>query len=160
LIQSGDIWQYKQIKIENEIGSDLIPFHKLQQWLTYSLIDCIETYFPQIIFLDKEDMTALAEYRNGGLFIDSGLLSFREHILKTIDSKYYDVGSQLVVEWRAMTIILMDILSKKLKQKINRNDLSLASILEGGSWRAGRELAFKLRSGKPPINLLRDGTVF
>lgn len=105
-------------------------------------------------------MTCLAEYRNGGLFIDSGVLTFRDHVAKTIDTKFYDAGSELVIEWRAMTIVLLDILAERLKKKAKREDLSLASILEGGSWRAGRELAFKVRDGKPPINLLRDGTVF
>ena len=143
-----------------DIASEFVPFHKLQQWLTYSLIDCIETYYPKIVFLDKSDMTCLAEYRNGGLFIDSGVLTFRDHVAKTIDTKFYDAGSELVIEWRAMTIVLLDILAERLKKKAKREDLSLASILEGGSWRAGRELAFKVRDGKPPINLLRDGTVF
>ena len=144
----------------HQVGSDFIPFHKLQQWLTYSLIDCIETYFPQLRFVDKQDMTCLVEYRNGGLFIDAGVLTFREHVAKTIESKSYDAGSELVIEWRAMTVVLADILAERLRKKAGKPDLSLASVLEGGTWRAGRELAFKIRDGRPPVKLLRDGTVF
>ena len=37
----------------------------------------------------------------------------------------------------------------------------LAKVLQGGSWAAGRELAFARRpDGSPPIRVLSDGTVF
>ena len=34
-------------------------------------------------------------------------------------------------------------------------------VLEGGSWAAGREIAFESRpDGAPPLNVVSDGTVF
>lgn len=78
-------------------------------------------------------------------------------------AKYYDVGSELVVEWRAMTIVLVDKLAERIRliMKKSEKELSLSKVLEGGTWRAGRELAFKLRpNGSSPINLRSDGTVF
>ena len=53
-----------------------VPFHKLAQWLTYSLLDPLESF--GIKFMDKWLLTGLAEYRNGGLLIDAG-------VLKTLD---------------------------------------------------------------------------
>jgi hypothetical protein len=39
--------------------------------------------------------------------------------------------------------------------------LPLASVLEGGSWAAGRAIAFSRRAdGSPPIKVVSDGTVF
>ena len=42
-------------------------------------------------------------------------------------------------------------------------DLTLAQTLEGGTWRAGRVLARKLRAqenGRPPVQIRSDGSVF
>ena len=48
-----------------------VPFHKLSQWLTYSLLEpFMETL--HLTFDGLELLTGLAEYRNGGLFVDFG----------------------------------------------------------------------------------------
>ena len=157
-IRRGDVWVHNKLVKFGIPGSDMVPFHKLQQWLTYSLVEAFEYY--GINFLHISDMTCLAEYRNGGLFVDTKVLELKKNIDKT---KYYDVGSELVVEWRAMTIVLVDKLAERLRKILNKTEkeLSLCKVLEGGTWRAGRELAFKLRkNGSSPINLRSDGTVF
>lgn len=157
-IRRGDVWVHNKLKKFGIPGSDMVPFHKLQQWLTYSLVEAFEYY--GINFLHLSDMTALSEYRNGGLFVDCGVLVLKSNIDK---NKYFDVGSELVVEWRAMTIVLIDKLAERLRIILNKNEkeLPLSKVLEGGTWRAGRELAFKLRKdGSSPINLRSDGTVF
>ena len=39
--------------------------------------------------------------------------------------------------------------------------MPLGSILEGGTWAAGRQIARKLRpDGSPPLAVVSDGTVF
>jgi hypothetical protein len=103
-------------------------------------------------------MTALAEYRNGGLFVDTGVLRLKD------PSDYetlHSAGSELIVEWRALTVVLCDIVKQKLEAKFGQT-LKLAQVLEGGTWRAGRIVARKLRpeSGGPPIQIRSDGTVF
>lgn len=45
-------------------GSDLVPFHKLSQWLAYSLVEPIEKVLGWKVE-GLEDMTGLPEYRNG-----------------------------------------------------------------------------------------------
>jgi hypothetical protein len=39
--------------------------------------------------------------------------------------------------------------------------MPLASVLEGGTWAAGREIARRIRpDGGPPLSIVSDGTVF
>jgi hypothetical protein len=40
-------------------------------------------------------------------------------------------------------------------------DLPLAKVLQGGTWAAGRQIAADRRpQGRPPIQIISDGTVF
>nr|WP_293143634.1 DUF1688 family protein [Okeania sp. SIO3I5] len=55
------------------------PFHKLSQWLTYSLLELLQELGLKIIGLD--DLTGLAEYRNGGLFIDMELIKVKNPLI-------------------------------------------------------------------------------
>ncbi len=68
-INLGDVWPLSLLKTDC-LGDEYIPFHKLSQWLTYSLLEPLEELGLKIIGLD--DLTGLAEYRNGGLLIDMG----------------------------------------------------------------------------------------
>lgn len=152
-IQSGDIWHYHRLTIPGQPGSDLIPFHKLTQWLIYSLVEVLELSSIGIKVVGMERMTALAEYRNGGLLCDLGVLKLKD----TSDHlALHPVGSEVIVEWRALTIVLMDQIAAAFE------DFSLAQVLEGGTWRAGRVIARQVRpeTGKPPIQIRSDGTVF
>jgi hypothetical protein len=54
----------------------LLPFHKLTQWLTYSLLEPLEAAGLSITGLDE--LTGLPEYRNGGLLLDFGLIQPRD----------------------------------------------------------------------------------
>ena len=53
-----------------------MPFHKLSQWLVYSLIEPLAAAGFNVTAIDG--LTGLAEYRNGGLFIDSGVIVARD----------------------------------------------------------------------------------
>jgi len=157
-LRSGDVWAHNQLKIIGQPGSDMVPFHKLGQWLCYSIIEEFVHYGIQFDHLD--DLTCLAEYRNGGLLIDSGVIVPKD----TVDTEMtYQVGSELVVEWRGLTVRLIDDVADQVRKQLGKtkSEFNLAHVLEGGTWRAGRELAFKLRSnGTPPIKIRSDGTVF
>lgn len=137
----------------------MIPFHKLSQWLTYSLLEPIEQQ--GIIFDDMHLMTGLAEYRNGGLFVDKGVLQLRDPTIGA--SLAFSPGSELVVEWRALTVCLLDMLVEEARKKLNMTaeQLPLAKILQGGTWAAGRIIAGEKRAKRaPPIVVRSDGTVF
>ena len=70
-------------------------------------------------------------------------------------------GDELVVEWRALTVALLDELAPLVRAQLGAApDLPLACVLEGGTWAAGRALAQRLRGGLPPLTVVSDGTVF
>ena len=60
-----------------------MPFHKLTQWLTYSLIEPLETAGLAVEGL--HELTALAEYRNGGLLVDLGVIRPRTRSIPAPD---------------------------------------------------------------------------
>ncbi|KTC90754.1 URC4/urg3 family protein [Fluoribacter dumoffii] len=156
-IPLGDVWQYNALKT-SEAGSEFIPFHKLSQWLTYSLIEPLE--LAGITVTHLEELTGLPEYRNGGLFIDCGVLHVKN---KQVLEKALSPDAEIIVEWRALTIALLDELADLIRKKLQKNaiDFPLAKILQGGTWEAGRRIAKQKRpDGVPPIRILSDGTVF
>ena len=64
-ISLGDVWPCSALKASSPSeGDDLIPFHKLTGWTTYSLMEPIERIL-KWKFEGLEDMTGLPEYRNG-----------------------------------------------------------------------------------------------
>jgi hypothetical protein len=156
-IPLGDCWRHPALGRDVD-GSDLVPLHKLSQWLTYSLIEPLMR--AGIVVRDIDGLTGLAEYRNGGLFVDTGVLVLRD----PADAAHmHDVGSPLVVEWRSLTVALLDRLAEALRRRLGVDAVSLplAKVLEGGTWAAGRRIARDKRpDGGPPIKVTSDGTVF
>ncbi|HEY6562625.1 MAG TPA: DUF1688 family protein [Polyangiaceae bacterium] len=146
----GDVWQHPRL--------GWVPLHKLSQWLTYSLCEPLEWAGVRITGMDE--LTGLAEYRNGGLFVDGGALLPKQASVLT---DTFPVASSVVVEWRTLTVALLDRTAARLRQLtgLTADELPLAKVLEGGTWAAGRELAFERRpDGAPPIRVQSDGTVF
>jgi hypothetical protein len=152
----GDCWRHSAVRGEG-LSDGWMPFHKLSQWLTYSLVEPFEWSGVKIRGLNA--LTALPEYRNGGLLIDSGLLRLRD---ESAAGEIWQVGDEIVVEWRALTVALMDEVAQAVRAqlRLSESELPLASVLEGGSWAAGRELAQRHRGGLPPLKVASDGTVF
>jgi hypothetical protein len=159
----------------------IVPFHKLTQWLCYSLMQPM-TKLMHIHFAGAELMTGLPEYRNGGLFIDTGVLTLRPEETKRGLKRFVEEGQKsgkgavevvpmftpdddVIIEWRAVTVGFLDLLLEKVNlvlglQHLER--LSLVQMLEAGSWKGGREMAEISRPNTqcPPIAILSDGTVF
>jgi hypothetical protein len=156
-IALGDCWKHPMLTT-GDATSQLMPLHKLSQWLSYSLIEPLQR--AGIDVTDIDGLTGLAEYRNGGLFVDHGVLTFRD---EDDASREHDVGSPLVVEWRALTVALLDRVADSVRRRIglDAGALPLAKILEGGTWAAGRRLARGRRAdASPPVKIISDGTVF
>jgi len=156
-INLGDVWQHSRLAGTSP-ADKLVPFHKLSQWLTYSLLEPLQELGIEITHL--EEMTGLPEYRNGGLCVDLGLLQPK---YPEIFTQTYSPEAEVIVEWRALTVILLDYIAEAIRQKLNLSDkeLPLVKVLEGGTWAAGRKIAAQLRSGGvPPIQIASDGTVF
>jgi hypothetical protein len=153
----GDCWRHSALRTD-DATSGLVPLHKLSQWLAYSLIEPLQ--WAGIEVTDIDGLTGLAEYRNGGLFIDTGVLKLRD---PTAAAREHRIDSELVVEWRALTVALLDRLAEVMRMRLgmDRATLPLAKILQGGTWTAGRAIARQLRpDGGPPLKIVSDGTVF
>lgn len=143
----GDCWRHPAVRGDG-LTDGWVPFHKLSQWMTYSLLEPFE--WSGVKVRDVHLLTALPEYRNGGLLLDSGLLRLRD---QQAAQQVWKPGDEIIVEWRALTVALMDEVAHAVK-------MPLAKMLEGGSWAAGRELAQEHRGGLPPLKVISDGTVF
>ena len=156
-IPLGDCWRHPALKTDDATDG-LVPLHKLSQWLSYSLIEPLQRAGLEVTNIDG--LTGLAEYRNGGLFVDLDVLRLRD---AADAQRAHEVDSLLVVEWRALTVALLDLLAERIRTRLDRSaeELPLASILEGGTWAAGRAAAFARRAdGTPPLKVISDGTVF
>jgi hypothetical protein len=141
-----------------ESDDGIVPFHKLSQWLAYSLIEPLAEAGFRVTEIDG--LTGLAEYRNGGLFLDTGVIAARDPALLRDP---LDPFGEPVVEWRALTVALLDRLAPLVSDAIGLSaaEFPLAKVLEGGSWAAGREIARELRpDGSPPLTIASDGTLF
>ncbi|HEY8356877.1 MAG TPA: DUF1688 family protein, partial [Ramlibacter sp.] len=156
VVPLGDCWRHAAVRGDG-LSDGWVPFHKLSQWLTYSLLEPFEWAGVKTRGLDA--LTGLPEYRNGGLMIDSGLLRLRD---ESVAQQVWQPGDELIVEWRALTLALLDDVALHVRKllHLDAQHLPLACVLEGGSWAAGRALAQKHRGGLPPLQVASDGTVF
>jgi hypothetical protein len=146
----GDVWRHP--------AGGLVPLHKLSQWLAYSLIEPLQA--SGIDVTDIDGLTGLAEYRNGGLFVDAGVLVLRD---PADAERAHPVESPLVVGWRALTVALLDRMAPLVRERlgVSAEAFPLARMLQGGSWTAGRKIAAQKRAdGGPPLKVISDGTVF
>jgi hypothetical protein len=155
-VELGDVWPHRAAGGAG-LGAGLVPFHKLSQWLSYSLMYPLQAGGIEVT--DVDGLTGLADYRNGGLFVDSGVIVPK---YPGVVRDVHAAGSELVVEWRALTVALLDRLAAELRTRLglDAERLPLAKVLEGGTWAAGRRLAAELRQGAPPIAVESDGTLF
>ncbi|MFT4098913.1 MAG: URC4/urg3 family protein [Rhodoblastus sp.] len=153
----GDTWRHPGIRADGATDGH-VPFHKLSQWLSYSLIEPLQRAGFNVA--DIDGLTGLPEYRNGGLFVDFGAL-----VPKKADevSAPHTVDSGFVVEWRALTVALLDEIAALIRKRLDLSaeQMPLAKVLEGGTWAAGRRIAAQKRAdGSPPLDIVSDGTVF
>lgn len=149
----GDVWPHPAVP-----GDGLVPFHKLSQWLAYSLIEVFEDAGNPVSGI--AELTGLPEYRNGGLLLDLSVLQLCDPALA---GRPLAVDHTAVVEWRALTVALLDRIAPLIRERLGRDEaaLPLSRILEGGTWAAGRAIAAERRpGGGPPLHVISDGTVF
>ena len=165
-LPAGDVWSHrwagaavgKTTTPGDRTTDGWVPFHKLSQWMTYSLLEPLQWAGVTVTGLDA--LTGLPEYRNGGLLLDAGVIVPRNPRML---ARRWKPGDEFIIEWRALTVTLLDELAVLVRERLGRSaeQLPLACILEGGTWAAGREIAAELRpGGAPPLQIDSDGTVF
>src|SRR5262249_34545842 len=152
-VNLGDVWAHSAAGGTGS-AAGLVPFHKLSQWLTYSLIEPLRE--ASLTITGMERLTGLPVTRTGGLLPDPGAPQPRR---SAVVGESHRPGDEVIVEWRALTLALLDRLAPLVRARLGPPDLPLASILEGGTWAAGRRLADERRRGAPPIRVESDGTV-
>jgi len=142
----------------------ILPFHKLTQWLTYSLMQPMQSIM-KIYFAGQELLTGLPEYRNGGLFVDMGVLTLKkedeerglEHYTRYCErtgtrgvevAPMFEPSDDVIVEWRGVTVGFLDRLcvevNRTLSQELAGGELTLAQVLEAGSWKVCAYVLFIL----------------
>lgn len=149
----GDCWPHPALRGGG--AEPFVPLHKLSQWLAYSLIEPLEQ--AGIPVVEVGALTGLAEYRNGGLFVDTGVLVPRDAAQL---ARIHPVAKPFVVGWRALTVALLDEIAPRVAATLGLAELPLAQLLEGGTWAAGRRIALEKRAGGgAPFPISSDGTV-
>ena len=108
-----------------------------------------------IHFAGSELLTGLPEYRNGGLFVDTGLLTLKEGDKERGIEAYranatikgqpnmevvplFAVDDDVVVEWRAVTVGFLDAILEEVNAQLGlfaKDGLTLAQLLEAGTWK-------------------------
>ena len=162
-LPAGDVWPHlwaggAVADGQDSTTSGWVPFHKLSQWLTYSLLEPLQWAGVDVTGLDA--LTGLPEYRNGGLLVDAGVIRLRDPRLA---ARVWKPSDAPIIEWRALTVALLDDVAAGVRHKLGKTaaELPLARVLEGGTWAAGREIAREKREdGAPPWKIDSDGTVF
>lgn len=151
----GDAWPCSSMPSHpNQPWESIVPFHKLTQWLTYSLMVPMQK-LANVHFVGTELMTGLPEYRNGGLLVDTGLLTLKEaDAIRGLEQYQMNATRQgqpkmevvplftadddVIVEWRALTVGFLDELLVEVNTLLGLkgdDKLSLAQMLEAGTWK-------------------------
>ncbi|KAF9582439.1 hypothetical protein BGW38_000211 [Lunasporangiospora selenospora] len=180
-VSLGDVWPCDALLRPNaspDSTEHFVPFHKLSQWMTYSIMEPFETLL-NVEWENANLLTGLPEYRNGGLLIDLGFLTLKEGEEARGLTNYknnstkpgqpavevvptFEPNDPVIIEWRAMTVATLDRIAQEVRTLLALPTLTLAQVLQGGTWNAGREIASVSRPNTkgPPIAILSDGTLF
>ena len=153
----GDVWRHAAAG-GTGTSAGLMPFHQPAQWLAYSLFEPFELAGLRVT--QPGALTGLPDDRNGGLLVDLGVIVPRHD---GVTRDVHQVGDEVVVEWRALTVALVDWVADAVRERleVSAEQLPLARILEGGTVAAGRQLARERRpDGGGPIPVDGDGALY
>src|SRR3546814_14684384 len=65
----GDVWRHRGI-VSGDLTTGLVPFHKLSQWLTYSLVEIFAD--AGIAVTGQDDLNGLQTVGHGALSLERG----------------------------------------------------------------------------------------
>ncbi|KAI8387305.1 hypothetical protein BD560DRAFT_382058 [Blakeslea trispora] len=173
----GDVWPCAAIS--NDDNTNLVSFHKLSQWIIFSIIEPMDKLLGATIE-GTDLLTPLPDYCNGGFLIDFGFLTLKPadyergirnyhansllpYQPKVEVAPMFDMSDPVVTEWRALTVAYLDLIAERVRQsfRLSKKSLSLSQLIQGGTWSAGRELAEISRPNthEPPIVIKLDKRV-
>ena len=117
---------------------------------------------PACAITGLDELTGLAEYRNGGLFVDGGVL-VPKHPRRAAGDRTPS-ASPLVVEWRALTVALLDRIAAAVRALLglDASELPLAQGARGRHLARGPRARARAPAGRRarPSACDSDGTVF
>ncbi len=144
----GDCWRHAAVQAEGP-SAGWVPLHGLAQWLAYSLVEPLMWCGVSVRGLDA--FTALADDANVGLLLDTGVLRPRDaaHL-----EREWLASDELIVEWRACTLSLMDEVVARVRGELHADAHRLppSVILQGGCGPVAHELAQR-RAGRPALRV-------
>lgn len=153
----GDVWPHAAAGGEG-LSAGMVPFHMLLQRMTYALLPPFEWAGVRVHGLDE--LTGLPDTGAGGLLLDAG-------VLVPLDTGYasrpYTAADPWVIEWRALTVALLDELAAQVRVllSLREDEWPLARLQDGGMRAAARQFADERRpggAGAPPVRLQPDGS--
>ncbi|MCP5266187.1 MAG: DUF1688 family protein [Burkholderiaceae bacterium] len=149
----GDAWPHPLAGGEGD-SAGWVPFHRLAQAMACSLLGPFEAAGVRVT--GTEDLTGLADARNGSLFVDAEVIRLRD---PGLDSRPLQIRDPAVVEWRALTVTLMDRLAMRVRAltQLQAGEPSLARIQLDGTWPLAEALARKRRAGAPALAVHTGG---
>ena len=160
-IPVGDCWRHPAATLAGApaVAQGSVAFHTLAQWLALSLIEPLEE--AGIAVTGQNGLCGLAEYRNGGLLLDTGVLVPRD---PASGSGILRVHEPAVVEWRAATVTGLDLIAAARPCGARRRRRGVSDQSRAG----GRHLGGRAPAGRreappaarPPLDVEGDGTVF
>lgn len=152
----GDAWPCSSMPASPpaKTWETIVPFHNLTQWLAYTLMTPMSKLL-NIQFAGAELLTGLPDYRNGGLLIDTGLLTlkptdmarglqhYKENAMVTGQPgmevvPLFAADDDVIVEWRAVTVGFLDDLLVEVNRMLGltkEDGLTLSQMLEAGTWK-------------------------
>ncbi|KAI8388490.1 uncharacterized protein BYT42DRAFT_236927 [Radiomyces spectabilis] len=156
----GDVWPCQAIQNNPQSSEHFVSFHKLSQWLVYSVIEPMEKLLGATIE-GTDQLTPLPDYRNGGLLMDTGFITlkkadmerglqnYRQNSLlpgqpKVEVAPMFEMSDPVVVEWRALTTAYLDLVAERVREtlKLSRKQLALTQLIEGGTWNVSHYLTY------------------
>ena len=147
-IPLGDCWRHPAARLAGApaAAQGFVALHRLAQWLATSLVEPLEE--AGIGVPGQEELTGLADQRNGGLLLDAGVLVPRDPARQSGILRVHDPA---VVEWRAATVVGLDRIAARVRSALGPEAAARSSpyALDGATRAAARQLAAELRSGGP-----------
>ena len=107
----GDCWRHAAVRGEG-LTDGWVPFHKLSQWLTYSLLEPFEWAGVQRARPRRADRPARVPQRRPADRQRRAAPARR----RGCRSAVWQPGDEFIVEWRALTVALLDELAPRVRQ--------------------------------------------
>lgn len=151
----SDVWRHAAAGGAGP-SEGLLPLHRNAQLLAYSLIEPLEEAGHTVA--DVGDLTALPDAWAGGLLIDGELLVPR---LEGTVAVVHSASSEVVIEWRALTVSLLDRVAEAVRKElgVSAEALPVGHLLPAIR-AAGRAAAHDRRGADiPPIRVDGDGVL-